>query len=48
MDDSNENIKKDDFYKSNNVLREVVLRGSRKIVAERLKDSYQIKVHATM
>jgi pyruvate dehydrogenase E2 component (dihydrolipoamide acetyltransferase) len=48
MDDSNINIKKEDFYKENNVLREVVLKGSRKIVAERLKDSYQNKVHATM
>jgi pyruvate dehydrogenase E2 component (dihydrolipoamide acetyltransferase) len=48
MDDSNKNINKDGFYKENNVLREEVLRGSRKIVAERLKDSYQNKVHATM
>jgi pyruvate/2-oxoglutarate dehydrogenase complex dihydrolipoamide acyltransferase (E2) component len=48
MDDSNKNIKNNDFYKENNVLSEVVLRGSRKIVAERLKDSYQNKVHATM
>jgi pyruvate dehydrogenase E2 component (dihydrolipoamide acetyltransferase) len=48
MDDSNENLKKDEFYKNNNVLKEVVLRGSRKIVAERLKYSYQSKVHATI
>jgi pyruvate/2-oxoglutarate dehydrogenase complex dihydrolipoamide acyltransferase (E2) component len=48
MDGSNENLKTQDFYISNNVLHEVVLRGSRKIVAERLKDSYQNKVHATM
>jgi pyruvate dehydrogenase E2 component (dihydrolipoamide acetyltransferase) len=48
MDDSNKNIKNNDFYKENNVLSEIVLRGSRKIVAERLKDSYQNKVHATM
>jgi pyruvate dehydrogenase E2 component (dihydrolipoamide acetyltransferase) len=48
MDGSNENLKKYEFYKSNNVVKEIVLRGNRKIVAERLKDSYQNKVHATM
>ena len=48
MNDPVENINKDAFYKSNKVIRELVLKGSRKIIADRLQDSYQNKVHASM
>ena len=47
MDIPKNNITKN-FYEDNKIISEIVLKGSRKIIAERLKDSYQNKVHATM
>jgi pyruvate dehydrogenase E2 component (dihydrolipoamide acetyltransferase) len=48
MNDSNENINASSFYEGNKVVKEIQLKGSRKIIADRLKDSYQNKVHASM
>src|SRR4030065_11926 len=48
MNNLNEINKADTFYAGNKIIQEVVLKGNRKIIAERLKDSYQNKVHATM
>lgn len=48
MNNLNEINKADTFYADNKIIEEIVLKGNRKITAERLKDSYQNKVHATM
>jgi len=48
MNDLNETSKTDSFYEGNKIIEEIILRGSRKIIAERLKNSYQNKAHATM
>lgn len=48
MKDLNKNNKTGSFYSDNEVLEEMELHGSRKIVAERLRDSYQNKIHATI
>ena len=48
MNNLNEINKAASFYADNKIIEEIVLKGNRKIIAERLKDSYQNKVHATM
>jgi pyruvate dehydrogenase E2 component (dihydrolipoamide acetyltransferase) len=48
MNNLNENSNAVSFYADNKIIEEIVLKGNRKIVAGRLKYSYQNKVHATM
>jgi len=47
MNDLNKYDKMNYFYSDNKILEEIELHGSRKIIADRLSDSYQSKVHAT-
>jgi len=47
MNDLNKYDKMNYFYSDNKILEEIELHGSRKIIADRLLDSYQSKVHAT-
>lgn len=46
MNNLNEISKTSFYYSDNKIISEIQLKGSRKIIAERLKDSYQNKVHA--
>ena len=48
MNDLNKDDKMGSFYSDNKILEEIELHGSRKIIADRLRESYQNKVHATM
>ena len=48
MNDLNKDDKMNSFYSDNKILEEIELHGSRKIIADRLRESYQNKVHATM
>ena len=38
----------EDNYKENKIIEEIKLHGSRRVIAERLKESYQNKIHASL